>query len=116
MPSNYKDTKLIIKRLRQLHGEGKIKFTFSAVALLPAPKGRTLSISRGTNGRPKTWQAFSRYKDILQINVTTTEDFGNQGSGPENIETYIRRRIKEPIKISRKIIAEMLKHDFKTNE
>ena len=91
MPSNYKDTKLIIKRLRQLHGEGKLNTLSKQLLFSPTRPEEELYLYQGDKWQTKNLAGLSRYKDILQNHreqlnqwISKTKD-----PGPETLETYI---------------------------
>ena len=91
MPSNYKDTKLIIKRLRQLHGEGKLNTLSKQLLFSPTRPGEELYLYQGDKWQTKNLSGLSKYKDILQNHreqlnqwISKTKD-----PGPETLETYI---------------------------
>ena len=91
MPSNYKDTKLIIKRLRQLHGGGKLDTLSKQLLFSPARPGEELYLYQGDKWQTKNLSGLSKYKDILQNHreqlnqwISKTKD-----PGPETLETYI---------------------------
>ena len=91
MPSNYKDTKLIIKRLRQLHGEGKLNSLSKQLLFSPTRPEEELYLYQGDKWQTKNLAGLSRYKDILQNHreqlnqwISKTKD-----PGPETLETYI---------------------------
>ena len=91
MPSNYKDTKLIIKRLRQLHGEGKLNSLSKQLLFSPTRPEEELYLYQGDKWQTTNLAGLSRYKDILQNHreqlnqwISKTKD-----PGPETLETYI---------------------------
>ena len=91
MPSNYKDTKLIIKRLRQLHVEGRINTLSKQLLFSPTRQEEELYLYQGDKWQTKNLSGLSKYKDILQNHreqlnqwISKTKD-----PGPETLETYI---------------------------
>ena len=91
MPSNYKDTKLIIKRLRQLHGEGKLNTLSKQLLFSPTRPEEELYLYQEDKWQTKNLADLSRYKDILQnhreqLNQWTAK---TKDPGPETLETYI---------------------------
>jgi arylsulfatase A-like enzyme len=91
MPSNYKDTKLIIKRLRQLHGESKLNTLSKQLLFSPTRPEEELYLYQGDKWQTKNLSGHSKYKDILQNHreqlnqwISKTKD-----PGPETLETYI---------------------------
>ena len=91
MPSNYKDTKLIIKRLRQLHGEGKLNTLSKQLLFSPTRPKEEFYLYQDDKWQTKNLSGLSKYKDILQNHreqlnqwISNTKD-----PGPETLETYI---------------------------
>ena len=91
MPSNYKDTKLIIKRLRQLHGEDKLNTLSKQLLFSPTRPKEELYHYQGDTWQTKNLADLSKHMDILQKHrdqlnqwISKTKD-----PGPETLETYI---------------------------
>jgi arylsulfatase A-like enzyme len=91
MPSNYKDTKLIIKRLRQLHDEGKLNTLSKQLLFSPTRPEEELYLYQGDKWQTKNLAGLSKYKEILQnlreqLDHWTSE---TKDPGPETLQTYI---------------------------
>ena len=91
MPSNYKDTKLIIKRLRQLHGENKLSSISKQLLFSPTRPKEELYLYQEDKWQTKNLANLAKYKDTLQNHgdqlykwISKTND-----PGPETLETYI---------------------------
>ena len=91
MPSNYKDTKLIVTRLRQLHDEGKLNTLSKQLLFSPTRPEEELYLYQGDKWQTKNLAGLSKYKDILQnlreqLDQWTSE---TKDPGPETLQTYI---------------------------
>ena len=91
MHSNYKDTKLIIKRLRQLHDEGKLNTLSKQLLFSPTRPEEELYLYQGDKWQTKNLAGLSKYKEILQnlreqLDHWTSE---TKDPGPETLQTYI---------------------------
>ena len=91
MPSNYKDTKLIIKRLRQLHDEGKLNTLSKQLLFSPTRPEEELYLYQGDKWQTKNLSGLSKYKDILQNHREQLNQWNSKTKdpGPETLETYI---------------------------
>ena len=125
MPSNYKDSKLIIKRLRQLHGEDKLNSLSQQLLFSPTRPKEELYLYREDKWQIKNLAGLSRYKDMLknhrgQLNqwISRTND-----PGPETLKTYILETEDQMSSTGNKISrenyrrnTEIYKRWIKTNE
>ena len=91
MPSNYKDTKLILKRLRQLHGEGKLNSLSKQLLFSPTRPEEELYLYQEDKWQAKNLANLMKMKGVLQNHrnqlhqwISKTKDLG-----PETLETYI---------------------------
>jgi hypothetical protein len=91
MPSNYKDTKLIIKRLRQLHGEGKLNTLSKQLLFSPTRPEEELYLYQEDKWQTKNLSGLSKYKDILQNHREQLNQWilRTNDPGPETLQTYI---------------------------
>ena len=91
MPSNYKDTKLIIKRLRQLHDEGKLNTLSKRLLFSPTRPEEELYLYQGDKWQTKNLAELSKYKVILQNHRDQLDQWisKTKDPGPETLETYI---------------------------
>ena len=91
MPSNYKDSKLIIKRLRQLHGEGKLNTLSKQLLFSPTRPEEELYLYQEDKWQTKNLSGLSKYKDILQNLREQLDNWTSETKdpGPETLETYI---------------------------
>jgi hypothetical protein len=91
MPSNYKDTKLIIKRLRQLHGENKLSSISKQLLFSPTRQKEELYLYQEDKWQTKNLADLSKYKDILHNHRDQLDQWISKTNdpGPETLETYI---------------------------
>ncbi|NBU86409.1 MAG: DUF229 domain-containing protein [Verrucomicrobia bacterium] len=91
MPSNYKDTKLIIKRLRQLHDEGRLNSLSKQLLFSPTRPKEELYLYQEDKWQTKNLAGLSKYKDILQNLREQLDQWisKTKDPGPETLETYI---------------------------
>ena len=91
MPSNYKDTKLIIKRLRQLHGEGKLNTLSKQLLFSPTRPKEEFYLYQDDKWQTKNLAGLSKYKDILQNHRDQLDHWilRTNDPGPETLQTYI---------------------------
>ena len=91
MPSNYKDTKLIVKRLRQLHGEGKLNSLSKQLLFSPTRPEEELYLYQEDKWQTKNFADLLKYKDILQNHRNQLDQWilRTNDPGPETLETYI---------------------------
>ena len=91
MPSNYKDSKLIIKRLRKLHGEDKLNSLSQQLLFSPTRPKEELYLYQGDKWQTKNLADLSKYKDILQNHRDQLNQWISKTNdpGPESLETYI---------------------------
>jgi arylsulfatase A-like enzyme len=91
MPSNYKDTKLIIKRLRQLHGENKLSSISKQLLFSPTRPKEELYLYQEDKWQTKNLADLAEFKDILQNHGDQLDQWISKTNdpGPETLETYI---------------------------
>jgi hypothetical protein len=91
MPSNYKDTKLIIKRLRQLHGENKLSSISKQLLFSPTRPKEELYLYQEDKWQTKNLADLAEFKDILQNYRDQLDQWISKTNdpGPETLETYI---------------------------
>jgi len=91
MPSNYKDTKLIIKRLRQLHDEGRLNSLSKRLLFSPTRPKEELYLYQEDKWQTKNLAELSKYKVILQNHRDQLDQWisKTKDPGPETLETYI---------------------------
>ena len=91
MPSNYKDTKLIIKRLRQLQGENKLSSISKQLLFSPTRPKEELYLYQEDKWQTKNLANLAKYKDILQNHGDQLDQWISKTNdpGPETLETYI---------------------------
>ena len=91
MPSNYKDTKLIVRRLRQLHDEDKLNSISQQLLFSPTRSKEELYLYQEDKWQttnlvkiPKHEEVLKNHRDQLNQWISRTND-----PGPETLETYI---------------------------
>ena len=91
MPSNYKDTKLIIKRLRQLHGENKLSSISKQLLFSPTRPKEELYLYQEDKWQTKNLADLSKYKDISQNHRDQLDQWISKTNdpGPETLDVYI---------------------------
>ena len=91
MPSNYKDTKLIVKRLRQLHGEGRLNSLSKRLLFSSTRPKEELYLYQEDKWQTKNLAELSKYKVILQNHRDQLDQWisKTKDPGPETLETYI---------------------------
>ncbi|MEC8013536.1 MAG: sulfatase [Verrucomicrobiota bacterium] len=125
MPSNYKDSKLIIKRLRQLHGEDKLNSLSQQLLFSPTRPKEELYLYRDDKWQIKNLANLSKNKGVLQKHRNQLDQWISRtnDSGPENLETYILETENQMSSTGNKISrenyrknTEIYKRWIKTNE
>ena len=125
MPSNYKDSKLIIKRLRQLHGEDKLNSLSQQLLFSPTRPKEELYLYREDKWQIKNLANLSKTKGVLQKHRNQLDQWISRtnDSGPENLETYILETENQMSSTGNKISrenyrknTEIYKRWIKTNE
>ena len=91
MPSNYKDTKLIVKRLRQLHGEDKLNTLSKQLLFSPTRPEEELYLYKVDKWQTKNLVNLSKISGILQKHRDQLDQWilKTKDPGPETLETYI---------------------------
>ena len=91
MPSNYKDTKLIVKRLRQLHGEDKLNTLSKQLLFSPTRPEEELYLYKDDKWQTKNLVKLSKISGILQKHRDQLDQWilKTKDPGPETLETYI---------------------------
>lgn len=91
MPSNYKDTKLIVKRLRQLHGEDKLNTLSKQLLFSPTRPEEELYLYKSDKWQTKNLVNLSKISGILQKHRDQLDQWilKTKDPGPETLETYI---------------------------
>ena len=91
MPSNYKDTKLIVKRLRQLHGEDKLNTLSKQLLFSPTRPEEELYLYKSDKWQTKNLVNLSKISVILQKHRDQLDQWilKTKDPGPETLETYI---------------------------
>lgn len=91
MPSNYKDSKLIIKRLRQLYYEEKLSTLSKKVLFSKTRPLEELYLYKQDRWQIKNLAEDPTYSDVLKEHrAYLSEWIKNTGDpGPESVETYI---------------------------
>ena len=91
MPSNYKDTKLIVKRLRQLHGEDKLNTLSKQLLFSPTRPEEELYLYKDDKWQTKNLVNLSKISGILQKHRDQLDQWilKTKDPGPETLETYI---------------------------
>lgn len=90
MPSNYKDSKLILKRLRELHGKGKLNELAEKLLFSPTRPTEELYLYAQDKWQiknlaedPKYTEDLKRHRQLLEDWIQKTGD-----PGPETLEVY----------------------------
>ena len=91
MPSNYKDSKLIIKRLRELHAKGKTNTLANKLLFSPNRPGEELYLYNQDRWQTKNLAENKKYKKtLLELRKNLTQWIIRTGDpGPETLEVYI---------------------------
>ena len=91
MPSNYKDTKLIIKRLRQLHGEDKLNSLSKRLLFSPTRPKEELYLYQEDKWQATNLVDQSEYKEMLNNHRDQLDQWilRTKDPGPETLEIYI---------------------------
>ena len=91
MPSNYKDTKLIIKRLRDLHAKGKINTLTNKLLFSPTRPSEELYLYNQDQWQTKNLAENKKYEKTLnELKQNLSEWIVRTGDpGPETQEVYI---------------------------
>ena len=91
MPSNYKDTKLIIRRLRQLHGEDKLNSLSKRLLFSPTRPKEELYLYQDDKWQATNLVDQSEYKEMLNNHRDQLDQWilRTKDPGPETLEIYI---------------------------
>jgi arylsulfatase A-like enzyme len=91
MPSNYKDSKLIIKRLRDLHAKGKINTLTNKLLFSPTRPSEELYLYNQDQWQTKNLAENKKYEKTLnELKQNLSEWIVRTGDpGPETQEVYI---------------------------
>ena len=125
MPSNYKDSKLIIKRLRQLHGEDKLNSLSQQLLFSPTRPKEELYLYREDKWQIKNLANLSKTKGVLQKHRNQLDQWISRTNdpGPETLKTYILETEDQMSSTGNKISrenyrrnTEIYKRWIKTNE
>ncbi|MDF1815219.1 MAG: sulfatase [Verrucomicrobiales bacterium] len=90
MPSNYKDSKLILQRLRELHAEGALSQLTEALLFAPARPAEELYKFGEDRWQVKNLAGDPKYAEVLQSHRAMLENWIQQTGdpGPETPEVY----------------------------
>ena len=105
MPSNYKDSKLILKKLRALHKEGKLSELANKLLFSPTRPAEELYLYEQDKWQIKNLADDPKYADELKRHRQLLEDWIKRTGdpGPESMEVYkietedqLRGKLKGP--------------------
>ncbi|MCM8527413.1 MAG: sulfatase [Lentisphaeraceae bacterium] len=90
MPSNYKDSKLILKKLRALHKEGKLNTLAEKLLFSPTRPAEELYLYEQDKWQIKNLADDPKYKEELEKHRAILNDWieRTDDPGPESLEVY----------------------------
>ena len=108
MPSNYKDTKLIIRRLRQLHGEDKLNSLSKRLLFSPTRPKEELYLYQDDKWQATNLVDQSEYKEMLNNHRDQLDQWilRTKDPGPETLEIYILEKEDQMSSTGNKISKE----------
>ncbi len=116
MPSNYKDSKLIIKRLRDLHLKGKTNTLANKLLFSPTRPGEELYLYNQDQWQTKNLAENKKYeKTLYEMRKILTQWMVQTGDpGPETIEVYILETEDQMSSTGNKVFRENYRRNFET--